>query len=196
MDRNLKRALRTLLIGMTVVTLASCSQPTDPGEEQLDPFFLNTHSLTGTPTAVGPRLAAGVTYVVTVEGTHSSWGADEWESGACRGVPGAEPMYPSPGTANGPVGMDAVWLFAIPVGSSRCGNAVPYKGSSVRMSLNGGASFVDLGTLTSGDGPTVDHKYEYTVTGQGQNLVLNRGSGNATNNYGRLYVEVRRAVTE
>lgn len=190
------RFFGALVVTALVLLLGACSQPGGGGEGELNPFYLNTHSTSGTPLVVGPRLAAGVTYVVTVEGTHSSWSADEWEAGVCKGESQSEPMYPSPGTANGPVGMDAAWIFAIPVGSSRCGNAVPYKGSAVRMSLDGGASFVDLGTITDGVGPSPDHSYEYIVTGQGKTLVMNRGSGSATNNYGRLYIEVRRATAD
>ncbi len=192
--RSSGRVFGALLVAAALLVLGGCSQP--GGEEALDPFYLDTYSPGGTPTAAGPRLAAGVSYVVTVEGTHSSWGYDEWLTGVCRGEPDAEPMYPSPTVQNGMVGMDAVWVFAVPNGSSRCGNIVPFRGSAVRMSLNGGASFQDLSTLTEGTGPTEGHRYEYEVTGHGMTLVMNRGSGNSSNNYGRLYIEVRRAVSE
>lgn len=188
-----RRAFGVLWMAVAMLLLAGCSQPS--GEERLDPFYLDTYSPGGTPTAAGPRLAAGVTYLVSVEGTHSSWGFEEWLAGVCRGVPEDEPMHPSPTVQNGMVGMDAVWVFAVPNGSSRCGNAVPFRGSSVRMSLDGGATFQDLSTLTEGSGPTEGHRYEYEVTGQGRALVMNRGSGNAANNYGRLYIEVRLAET-
>lgn len=184
------RGFGALMAVAALLLLGACSQPS--GEEVLAPFYLDTYGPGGTPTAAGPRLAAGVSYVVSVEGTHSSWGFDEWLTGVCHGEPEDEPMYPSPTVQNGMVGMDAVWVFAVPNGSSRCGNITPFRGSSVRMSLNGGATFQDLSTLTEGTGPTEGHRYEYEVTGQGMALVMNRGSGNSVNNYGRLLIEVRR----
>lgn len=186
------RVLGALVATVLLLLLGACSQPSGGGEGELDPFYLDTYSLSGTPIAMGPVLAAGRHYVVIVTGTHSSWGADEWDSGACQGEPKDEPMFPSPGTQNGLVGMDAAWVFAVPIGSSRCSNAVPFRGSAVRMSLDGGSTFQDLGPLTAGTGPAADHRYEYPVTGQGKALVMNRGSGNATNNYGRLLIEVIR----
>lgn len=187
------RMFRALSLGLALLLLGACAQPGTGGEGNLDPFYLDTYRPSGTPTATGPVLAAGVRYVVVVQGTHSSWGWHEWDLGVCRGEAGDEPLFPSPGVQNGRVGMDAAWVFAVPNGSSRCGNTVPFRGSAVRISLDGGGTFQDLGPLTGGTGPTADHSYEYEVTGQGKALVLNRGSGNSSNNYGRLRIEVSRA---
>ncbi|HET8986618.1 MAG TPA: hypothetical protein VFN03_12760 [Trueperaceae bacterium] len=192
-SRRRPRAPLLGLAALALLVLSACAQPPTDKKNLTDPFFLDTYGTSGIPTATGPVLASGVGYVVTVEGTHSSWGVEEWESGACKGTPAAQPMFPSPGTVNSFVGMDAVWVFAVPHGSSRCSNTVPFHGSAVRMSLNGGATFVDLSLLTDGAGPSADHSYEYEVTGQGQALVINRGSGNPSNNYGRLRIEVRQA---
>lgn len=186
----MKRASVISLAAALVLVLGACGQAPAGPQQPLEPFFLDTYSPGGTPTATGPILKANVDYVVTVDGTHSSWSLAEWELGACAGTPEPEPKYPSPAGANGQVGMDAVWVFAAPNGSSRCAQTLPFKGSGVQISTDGGVNFSDLGGLTAGSGPSADHTYEYEVSGQGQRLVLRRQSGNPVNNYGRLRVEV------
>src|SRR5690606_12002026 len=91
------RRFRAPLAGwaaLTLLALSACTQPPADTKDLTDPFFLDTYGTSGIPTATGPVLASGVNYVVTVEGTHSSWGVDEWEAGACKGTPHAEPMFP------------------------------------------------------------------------------------------------------
>lgn len=187
------RTLTTLLIGAALLVLAACSQATPDPKDLTDPFFLDMHATAGTPTATGPVLASGVDYVVKVEGTHSSWSVDEWALGVCKGDAEDLPTFPSLGVVNSQVGMDAVWVFAAPNGSSRCAFDLPFRGSGVRMSLDGGATHTDLGDITGGTGPSADHTYEYEATGSGKSLVISRVSGNPSNNYGMLKITVREA---
>lgn len=179
-----------------VLLLVACGQ-TDRGEQpkgQLDPFFLDTYAASGTPTATGPVLEQNADYAVTVEGTHSSWSLDEWSLGTCAGEPESEPAYPSPAVPNGQVGMDAVWVFAAPNGSSRCAQTMPFRGSGIQISVDGGVNFWDFGQFVAGNGPTADHTYEIPATGTGKALLLRRVSGSPANNYGRLRIEVREAA--
>ena len=174
-----------------LLVLAACSQATPDPKNLTDPFFLDTYSSSGIPMVVGPVLEENGLYSVTVEGTHSSWTVDEWALGVCQGTPETLPMFETPGVWNGRVGMDAVWVFAAPNGSSRCGTPMPFRGSGVRISLDGGSTFTDLSDITGGTGPSEDHLYEYEVTGAGKALVMNRASGSPNNNYGMLRVQVR-----
>ena len=188
------RTVITLLSLATLLVLAACSQATPDPKNLTDPFFLDTFASSGTPMVVGPVLEVGVEYVMSVEGTHSSWSVDEWALGTCQGDPKETPMYPSAGTTNGQVGMDAVWVFAAPNGSSRCATAMPFRGSGVRISLDGGSTFTDLSDITSGTGPSADHAYEYEVTGAGKAVVMNRSSGSPSNNYGMLRVQLEEVI--
>ncbi|MFA5551548.1 MAG: hypothetical protein WDA03_08005 [Trueperaceae bacterium] len=190
------KARMSSLLTALVLVLAACGQ-TDGNRQPpnpLEPFFLDTHSASGTPTATGPILEQNGDYLVTVEGTHSSWSLAEWNLGTCAGEPESEPQYASPAVTNGQVGMDAVWVFAAPNGSSRCAQTMPFRGSGIQISVDGGVNFWDFGQFVAGDGPNAEHSYEIQATGTGKALVLRRVSGSPDNNYGRLRVEVREAT--
>ena len=176
-----------------VLVLAACGQ-TDRNQQPqgpLEPFFLYTYAASGTPTATGPVLEQNADYVVTVEGTHSSWSLGEWSAGTCAGEPESQPLHPSPTVPNGQVGMDAVWVFAAPNGSSRCAQTMPFRGSGIQISVDGGVNFWDFGQFVTGDGPSAEHSYEIPATGTGKALLLRRVSGSPANNYGMLRIEVR-----
>ena len=119
-ERNVHmRTVITFLALTTLLVLAACSQATPDPKNLTDPFFLDTYSSSGIPMVVGPVLEENGLYSVTVEGTHSSWTVDEWDLGVCQGTPETLPMFETPNVWNGRVGMDAVWVFAAPNGSSR-----------------------------------------------------------------------------
>ncbi|MBX3142866.1 MAG: hypothetical protein KF813_03845 [Trueperaceae bacterium] len=188
---------RFAIVLVLLALLGACSQPPDDGGGggDLDPFYLDTYSTSGNPTATGPTLANGVKYILTVRGTHSSWTAAQWEDGVCEGEPEAAPTYASPAVTNGPVGMDAVWVFAVPNGSGRCGADMPLKESGITVSLDGRRSNY-LSWMHEGTEPAADHVYEFEVTGRGMPIVMSRITGSPDNNYGRLRIEVSRVVAD
>src|SRR5437764_1276878 len=59
-------------------------------------------------------LAAGVAYLVSVDGTLSNFPNYTWDDPNVCGAPDPAPKYPSPGTPNGKVGFDAEFLYAAP----------------------------------------------------------------------------------
>ncbi|HVG00724.1 MAG TPA: hypothetical protein VND68_12865 [Chloroflexia bacterium] len=108
--------------------------------------------------------------LVVVTGTYSTWEASWWsEKPACKGVPEPEPMYKSevivrPG-ANGPVGLDAEFMFASPGRSEfycRLAEDAPIRSFTPFQISTDGRTWK---TLTSNYNS--DHVYSYSVKGEG-----------------------------
>ena len=187
--------MRLMVVVMaTGVLLGACGGegPVDPpggGDPVVFDFDLQVTS-GDVAEATGPVLAAGRGARVRIEGTYSIWGEDMWEDGACAGVAEPQPQFASAGGANGPVGVDAAYYFAAPVGSALCSETIPRGSGGVEFSLDGGATFDNLEPVLPAGVPSVDHVYEYEVTGQGQPLLLRREDSPADDNYGVLRVTV------
>jgi hypothetical protein len=145
--------------------------------------------------ATGPVLEAGVEYEITMQGTWSYWFADDWETqGVCRGVPDDMPMFPSPGTTNGPVGDDAAWSYASPSTFSDCGDPVP-DDRSFDVSLDGGDTTIEIDPSDPGAGPNAEHTYHYMVMGEGENIVFMLSDEKTVDNYGILMITVSAVPT-
>lgn len=177
------------LVGMALIVLAFSSQGADAGNViELDTYRADNSEAFAT----GPVLEAGREYIITITGTYSFWFASDWESqGVCPGeTPEDMPMFPSPGTANGRVGDDAVWHFAGPNNFSDC-NA-PDVGDFV-MSFDGGNTRVEVEADDAGSAANPQHTYHFTVTGQGENVVFFIEDSKSEDNYGIFHITIEDA---
>lgn len=146
---------------------------------------------------IGPvatsTLLADRRYVLTVSGTFSSYSRGRWTSGKTCGKPAARPRFRSPGRISGPTGTDAMWIFADRLG--RCRQRSTPIARFVGTQLAVGRSYRRIGTLLpSYSGPRADHVYRFAVIGAGAPARIRIKDPNASDNYGRLRVSVRRAV--
>lgn len=143
----------------------------------------------GTATATGPTLEAGRTYVMTISGTYSIW-SDEWDGGVCKGTAEDEPMFPSPGSANGVVGIDAEFYYAVPNGSALCGMEIPRDTGDLDFSLDGGVTFDHPDPTPPVSQPTPDHTYSWELVGQGHPIMFSRPDSPSDDNYGVLKITI------
>lgn len=196
------RSIRRLpVLAATLLTAAACADsPTSPaaadpeiGEPRLgifagtdSTFFFDLYDSRGwmVPDFGGPVLTADIPYRVTLRGTWSAWSVSHWW--ALQSNPqtcGAEmqPQFHSPGTRNGPVGLDADTRFASVSCQARSHN------TSMRFSLNGStwAHYEPVG------GPVYNpaHVYEYHLVGAGHQFGIFNGDW-AADNYGQLEVKL------
>lgn len=135
-------------------------------------------------------LASQGSYRIVVEGTYSVWSLHRWGE-VCAGTPESQPRSPSSGAINGPVGTDAMYLFAIPRSTALCrsGRTAPLPRPAVKfeISLNGGRSWFHP---QSEEPLNAQHTYTLRVTGQGYPLQARFRDGTHHDNYGRLRVSV------
>src|SRR5690606_36740887 len=129
---------------LAAAILACGSDPTEPDDDPgtvVAELELDMHRPDGSTAAVtGPVLEAGKAYRMIIQGTYSIWD-NEWNSEPCGGTPEAEPMFPSPGSSNVMVGVDAEFYFAVPSGSVLCNNTSPQSCGTPSISLDGGNDF-------------------------------------------------------
>lgn len=140
--------------------------------------------------ATGPTLAVGQAARVKVEGTYSIWGEAMWDNGVCEGSSEAAPAFPSAGSSNGQVGIDAEYYFAVPSGSALCDNPYPWGAGEFKISLDGGADFDNPDPIVPLTGPVAGHVYEYDVVGQGHPIMFQRDDTNSGDNYGVLRITI------
>lgn len=175
---------------LVIVTLAACGSA--PGGEsvvgtaELDMFVDGGGDIA---LSTGPMLDAGRTYGIHVEGTYSIWGQSMWDSGTCEGTPDPAPMYPSPGTTNGTVGIDAEYYYAVPNGSALCSVAYPWGANEFQFSLDGGNDFFNPDPIGGVTAPLASHAYDYEVVGQGHAIQFRREFMGA-DDYGVLKITV------
>lgn len=197
--------LRATLLSCLATTLGlglliGCDDDDDPVAEVLTEIAVVDLDLAvagddGYPTAEGPVLEAGVTYVLEVEGTYSIWGESMWNGGTCRGNPAPAPTFASPGVTNGPAGVDAETWFAIPSGSSLCNPSFPIPNHTglVRMNLDGTDDFDHVEPVSGKpEEPSVDHTYVYRVVGQGHAFRVRREDSASSDDYGILRYTIYR----
>jgi hypothetical protein len=152
------------------------------------------------PDVASAPLQAGAVFYVRVSGTASIWARNQWEQGGTGcGAAEASPMYPSPGTANGPVGFDAETIFGVPPG-------VPFQGFRcvpadfpfhVPELTSGGVQFGVDGTFAHAEPvggpfsvPRADHTYLYRLTGTGTPVTFRFSDGPTADNYGVFRITV------
>lgn len=129
-------------------------------------------------------LEAGKRYVIEVEGTFSYWTPVLWGMGTPCGTPEPAPMFPS-GGVSGPVGADAIWLFAAHGAEPLC-TSIPLARTTVEF--NTGSGFTAPVPAQSSYSP--EHVYEFVVIGDGVPLSVRVGDGVHSDNYGALVVRV------
>lgn len=156
--------------------------------------YLDTHVGTQTgyagPVTTG-TLDAGQAYLVTVDGTFSVWNASQWSS-YCLGNPENGPTYPSSGTTNGKVGLDAAYVFALAHNSTACyshtESDIPYTHGHFVYGIDGGG----YTTLTPINDYNSSHTYQYLILGTDDpvNFAFAFQDNPITDNYGRLHITV------
>lgn len=137
-------------------------------------------------------------YLITITGTVSYWGADVW-SGSMVGAPEQPPMFSSPGQslAQTWVGLDWEYMFAYPNDSHGLLFATPpihavFQG----ISLDNGNTYFDL-TPVGGQTYSSGHSYQFLVEGQGKPAVFHTSDfGPHNDNYGRYEICVYHLVKQ
>lgn len=127
-----------------------------------------------------------------ISGTYSPWPLAQW-SAVCKGQPEPRPMYLSPGLAadaNGPVGLDAEFMFAAPLGSSYCTYPDPPLSSlsPLEVSLNNGVTWRNPVALPDAYNPA--HVYRYHLVGEAFPLQVRLNDVYYPDNYGVLLIQV------
>jgi len=143
-------------------------------------LVLDTHGPPGAqaagPVTTAAPLTDGRRYVVTVRGTFSIWPTYGWTApGTICGAAEAAPLLAGPEFVNGPVGMDAQTVFAVPPTADYDGfvcrpSEMPfYQAARVQFDLGDGFR----GLVPAGGPyavPRADHTCAYEVTGRGAPL--------------------------
>ena len=189
-----------LSLFVDVLVVAGCG-PSGPAPDvltqvaQID-LDLAVAGASGFPVAIGPVMLVGTRYVYDIEGTYSIWAqANYWSNGTCKAVSEPAPIFPSPGHANGEIGIDAEFFFAIPVGSSLCASdfVIPRHTSLIYVSLDGGTTFDHVEPVGGRpDAPRADHTYRYEVTGEGEAFHVRRRDDGVDGDYGVLRITLYR----
>lgn len=149
--------------------------------------------------AAGPvrtqrRLQRRARYLVTVQGTLSYypqalWVAPPVGQTVC-GRPDPHPMFPSPGQPAGPVGFDAETMYALPTRPAHCDRLdLPTSWKNFQIATASRFTHPGSGRRTR---PNRAHRYRYRIQGSGRPLRLRLVDSEASDNYGRLKVTVRR----
>lgn len=196
----------SLLIGMLLTTLVGVlvglmSQPAQPppvfpadGRLWLESRRVDNR-WTNNPARGRHPLAAGQSFGLIVTGTMSVWPGGQWAV-VCKGHPLAAPLYPSAGfppdgRINGPVGLDAAFMFAAPANTSYCSYGTDPPIASLTpfiVSLDGGSTWLQL----KPDPPEYNprHVYAYQVQGQGFPMEVRVQDFNLADNYGMFLLEI------
>jgi hypothetical protein len=180
-----------LVISAVCAVGALASQDrTSAGGPQLD-TYRNDNS---EASFAGQMLENGQSYTITLTGTYSYWFASDWNAqGVCPGEhPENMPMFGSPGTTNGKVGDDAAWHFAGPNNFSDCDAVVDHP---FVVSLDGGASRIEIEPYDLGTGPNPSHRYHYVVMGQGQQIIFYMEDSKSLDNYGIIHIAIEQSAS-
>jgi polar amino acid transport system substrate-binding protein len=146
------------------------------------------------PVASQTILEQGVSYLITIEGTYSAWNAEATRK-FCNGTPEKEPMFPSPNTQNGQVSGDAAYAFANPSAwQPGCKEKLPRPARSLHFSLDGGDNWVQAEPLNPK--LTREHRYHYTVMGQGHSLQIAFADKPTSDNFGQFKIQLQRASSQ
>lgn len=200
---------KTICLGMLAVALLLASAAPAPAIQTLQ---LDTRVVLGSkPDVAGPvttaqPLAAGQTYFAVITGTASIWRPSLWAEhgtpGPC-GTPENAPLTPSPGVTNGPVGLDAETVFAIPprimFQDFKCGTQ-PFPFDTILHTT--GALQIDVGNGFSHteplggpyNTPRSDHTYTYQLTGTGAPVSFRFMDFPLADNYGVFTMQVLTAA--
>lgn len=158
------------------------AQGTIVGVTQEVLYFDTTSSV---PVSTVSVLAAGVPFVVVVEGTFSFW-----NQALPIGNPEANAMFPgaTAGRDSTQVGLDADTRFAEPtLVPGGIGHSTGFQ-----ISLDGGSTFAHLEPVGGPFGtPQTGHLYRYELTGQGHIASFKVTDTPLSDNYGKLRITVQ-----
>lgn len=157
--------------------------------QPLDAFFYDTATGLSAPSKV--VLDEGQEYRITMSGTYSLWGPNQWtDRGVCiRGKSEARPMYPSPYKTNSRVGADPFYHFARPFYGPCQYQLEPGETVSKMMfSLDGSNTFSIPVPLIAKY--REDHTYTYEVIGQGIPIIVRLDDAVPGDNYGQIFVTI------
>jgi hypothetical protein len=157
---------------------------------------LDTHSTAPGSYAgpvVLPAIAAGDRQIAQVQGTMSLWARNSWSSprAAVCGPATVSPIFPSPGVANGPAGVDADRRFGplIFKDKTTCDGKVS---RARNFELTTGGTFAKGTPLPSSDPAT--HTYQYALVGTGAPAQFRFYDPTSYDNYGILRITTRAAT--
>jgi hypothetical protein len=139
------------------------------------------------------RLRWGRSYTMTVKGTASYYAPAAYRAPrrplVLCGKPEPRALFRSAGTANGPVGVDAEFVFARPWTRSQC-SRVPGHWSNFQIRTSR-YFFHPEPRGAIGDAPRSDHTYTYTIIGRGRVIAFRLvDRADAQDNYGVFRIRI------
>ena len=171
---------------LTVVVVTAVATALGQGHAQLmDEFFLDLKAGSATSQI---SLPSQTTFRVEVLGTGSAWRAGQWNNGVCKGVPEAAPMYVTAGVANGKVGMDPEFVFAVAAGSSLCSKPGPVPFPVSNLQFNTGLLWTEAAAIDRTF--SLGHVYQYLVVGSGNPLGVRWIDTFYPDNYGQYRIRI------
>jgi hypothetical protein len=154
----------------------------------VEQLWLETN--TNNPFTSKTVLERGKPYRITMQGTYSMW-ENFTAPGNRSGKPEPTPMFPSAVGTNKLVGIDPEFYFAWPKGAAfdASPEPAPRRSALIEVSLDGGKTWRHPATTQPFS--ATEHKYTYTVTGEGNALQVRNNDKPAGDNYGRLQISVQ-----
>ena len=190
-----------LVAACAVPSLAAAATPRTIAQ-QTDTMKLDSYSKGSIPSGkTSFKLSKDTWYVATVSGTLSYWAPINYTKPqhpykiVC-GTPDSSAWYSSASEGgNGPVGLDAEFVFARPWTKNKCAQAhLPMHWSNFQVTTGGAWDHPQtLGAAPTA--PTADHTYNYVLLGHGKAAQFRLTDIYYRDNYGILWVSVRPATS-
>jgi hypothetical protein len=183
--KNLRRLSNPLTLCTGLLMLAAA-----PAWAQKEELWLDSRS--GAPLPSTMVLKQGTPYLLTMQGTYSTWGSLA-TPGANSGKPEPKPMFPSPKGSNSLVGIDPEFVFAWPKGSGleRSPEPSPRRVSTIEVSLDGGKTWKHPASTAPFN--ATDHAYNYELAGGDNALQVRLIDRPYGDNAGRVRISVQPA---
>lgn len=192
-----RRGSIVLLLGAVIVSvfIAVHQAPAAPARSPHATDIIFSTWETGDDGIAGPIagqmvLESNVRYHATMSGTWNTWPSGWWQI-PCLEKPEPAPQQRGLGEQTGPVGIDAVYIFAVPRQASQCGptlqlpvpmnNTLPFE-----ISLDNGITWNLLSPDLHVYQPS--HVYIATITGQGELPQVRLIDHTTSDNYGILTI--------
>lgn len=195
----MKRIILLMTVGLACAVPAMAVAT--PTSSQRDTLKLDSYSKGAIPSGTTSfKLSKDTWYVATVSGTMSYWAPINYTKPqrpykiVCGAADNSAAYSGSQG-GNGPVGLDAEFVFARPWTKSKCAQAhLPMHWSNFQASTGGAwAHPQTLGATPTA--PTADHTYNYVLLGHGKAAQFRLTDIYYRDNYGILRVSVRPATS-
>ena len=203
MMKKLSKFLSIVVLAIALLGLLQLPANADPLlVEYLDVYENAPPTVTVTTPIFTDVIKKGVPYIVTVEGTVSIWPKTSW-SAVCAGTVNPLPDFPTldPSVVNGPVGIDAAYMFAFPKSSpSLCPggnpkNTPPFRFRKFEVSTDSGVTWFAPEPTFPGNGAyNPAHIYQFMVTATSDNakLAFHFKDSPLTDNYGMFKITVEK----